>query len=66
MSKQLIELMGGRIGVESAPGEGSCFWVEAPFVPADTAQSIEPPQDTGDWLIIGQDSLTRQMIVKTV
>jgi len=66
ISKQLIELMGGRIGVESAPGEGSCFWVEAPFVPADTAQSIEPPQDTGDWLIIGQDSLTRQMIVKTV
>ena len=23
-----IERMGGRVGVESAPGEGSRFWIE--------------------------------------
>jgi signal transduction histidine kinase/CheY-like chemotaxis protein/HPt (histidine-containing phosphotransfer) domain-containing protein len=27
--------MGGRVGVDSKPGEGSCFWAEIPFVTAD-------------------------------
>jgi PAS domain S-box-containing protein len=32
--RQLAELMGGRVGVQSTPGEGSCFWAELPL---DTA-----------------------------
>ncbi|HMD61299.1 MAG TPA: ATP-binding protein, partial [Opitutaceae bacterium] len=35
--------MGGRVGVESKPGEGSCFWAEIPFVIMREADKAEAP-----------------------
>ena len=64
--KQLVELMGGRIGVNSAPGQGSTFWVSIPLA-RRTAQSLAlsfPPEDAARVrvLVVDDNATSRDAI----
>ena len=48
LSKRLIQLMGGMIGVESTLGRGSEFWFVVPFALGAAADPKRPRQAGGD------------------
>jgi CheY-like chemotaxis protein len=52
ITRRLIEMMGGRIEVESEPGRGSTFWFELPLERAEESADAPaaPSADLGDGL----------------
>ncbi|MBU2843940.1 ATP-binding protein, partial [Acidithiobacillus thiooxidans] len=41
IAKELVEKMGGQIGVESVPDKGSRFWFELPFQSAEKPETLQ-------------------------
>lgn len=59
ISRQLVELMGGRMGVGSGEGKGSMFWfeIELPVIAEATASSLE-----GLRVVLVQDNIIQRRL----
>jgi signal transduction histidine kinase/CheY-like chemotaxis protein/HPt (histidine-containing phosphotransfer) domain-containing protein len=64
--RQLVELMGGELGLVSAPGEGSTFWFELSLGRPDTgsAEADSDPQSlAGKRALVVDDNATNRRIL---
>jgi PAS domain S-box-containing protein len=71
ISKRLVELMGGRIGADSRVGEGSCFWIELPWVEAPpalpaAAAGEDLPRLDGVQLLLAEDNEVNQEVARAI
>ena len=69
ISKQLVEMMGGQIGVESDEGKGSRFWFTAVFEkqprPSAPATGVQSSL-LGAKVLVVDDSATNQSLVHSI
>ena len=69
ISRQLVELMGGGLHVESAPGEGTRFWFDLPCLSADMPQVVRdaaPESLANRHVLVVDDNATSRMILENM
>ena len=73
ISKKLVQLMGGKIGVESQHGKGSRFWFELPFKAAVADEKLMSTTDANTFesvrqaplrILVAEDNKINQRLVK--
>ena len=73
ISKQLVDLMGGKIGAESPAEGGSLFWFTLPLdqivseiAPAVAAPEPEPVRRLGGRVLVVEDNLINQLVAEEI
>jgi len=69
ISKQLVSLMNGEIGVDSTPGKGSRFWFKLPLAKQSGASNVDPADPARDTiaglrLLLVEANPTQRRILK--
>jgi PAS domain S-box-containing protein len=71
ISKRIVEIMGGRVELDSSPGRGSTFTVWVPLGIADPvatsgAASSAPPAVTPRRVLVVEDNAVNQLVLQTM
>jgi CheY-like chemotaxis protein/HPt (histidine-containing phosphotransfer) domain-containing protein len=69
ISKQLAEMMGGQIGVESEEGKGSTFWFTVVLKKQPESQTVDriAPEDLrGVRILVADDNETNRLVLKAM